>query len=193
MIAALASLATSDATSVWTRTAVMSSIAGHSLAFLGELRKTGLFHGRCGQAWLDDLAFLVGSERDPVQACRLLDRAVRCQAGLAILDGAHCALGRGRQRAGGSIRQVLEGNQSETDGVALGRCGSASPASDGGCKTVWWRSGCSGWRSKDCSRFVSRLLDARQPTAVQLGVLQSIAGILDGDLARQIVMPLEVR
>ena len=61
VIAALASIATADATSVWTRTAVSSSIAGRSLAFLaccgiqkGFLTTAPGGHGLTNwRSWLD--------------------------------------------------------------------------------------------------------------------------------------------
>ena len=190
VIAALASLATRDATSVWTRTAVMSSIAGQSLAFLGELSaKPGFLTADESQAWLDDLAFLVGSERDPAQACRLLDALSDAKLGSQPLMRATLALGRGRQRAGGSIRQVLEGTRANLTASLLADAARITGSSDVAVADRLVAIRLLGLADqKTAHDLFPGLLDARQPTAVQLGVLQSIAGILDGDLARQIVI-----
>ena len=64
VIPALAAIAAKDASSKWTRAAVASSISGRSLALLDALaRQPGFLAGPDGPAWIDDLAFLAGSER----------------------------------------------------------------------------------------------------------------------------------
>ena len=70
VMAALASIATSDATSNWTRTAVLSSIGGHSLAFLGELGvQNGLLLSRCWSAMARRACVLrwIGARSGPVE------------------------------------------------------------------------------------------------------------------------------
>ena len=74
VIPALAAIAARDASSQWTRAAVASSISGRSIALLNALAQQpslGLLTGPDGPAWVDDLAFLASSERDPGQAQRV--------------------------------------------------------------------------------------------------------------------------
>ncbi len=64
VIASLAKLAVKDPESPWMRTAVLSSITGRPVALFDALiRKTGFAGSPGGEAWLDDLAYLAGTER----------------------------------------------------------------------------------------------------------------------------------
>ena len=60
-LAALASIATRDTESPWTRTAILSSISGRELALLDTLvKRDGFIATPASGVWLDELAFLVG-------------------------------------------------------------------------------------------------------------------------------------
>jgi putative membrane-bound dehydrogenase-like protein len=189
VIAALASIATVDAKSNWTRTAVLCSITGHSLAFLRELGiQKGFLTTDSGRAWLNEIAFLVGSERDPVRSSQLLDAIADANVGSQSLMRAAAELGRGRQRAGGSIRNVLERTRSKQVASLLPDAariaGSEDPVED---RLVAIR--LLGMADKKTARdLFPGLLDARQPIAVQLAVLQALGGLLDHDIARRVVM-----
>ncbi|HEX3446899.1 MAG TPA: HEAT repeat domain-containing protein, partial [Isosphaeraceae bacterium] len=189
VIAALASIGTADAPSVWTRTAVSSSIAGRSLAFLGALGiQKGFLTTDAGRAWLDELAFLVGSERDPVQSTRLLDAMNDARIGTQLLMRAAVALGRARQRAGGSIRPVLEGTKSNLAASLLADAVRFA-GSDGQVEDRLVAIKLLRLADQKAARILfPSLLDARQPMAVQLGVLQALGGLFDRDVARQVVM-----
>ena len=153
----------------------LSSIAGHSLAFLDDLStRTGFLTTDAGQAWLDELAFLVGSERDPGQSGRLLDALARCQVGTQPLMRATLALGRGRQRAGGSIRKVLEGTKSNLAASLLADAAGIA-GSDGLVEDRLVAIRLLGLADRKTARdLLPGLLDARQPTAVQLGGLAGL-------------------
>ena len=92
---------------------MLSSISGRSLALLNALsQQPGFLTGPDGQAWIDELAFLAGSERDPGHAREFLERLNTAKLGSRPMMRAVLALARGRQRAGGSVRELLEGKDS---------------------------------------------------------------------------------
>ena len=69
---ALAAMASKDASSRWIRAAIASSISGRSTALLTALaQQPGFLTGPDGQDWIDELAFLAGSERDPGAGARV--------------------------------------------------------------------------------------------------------------------------
>ena len=75
VMVALATIAEKDAASRWTRTAVLSSIAGDPLAFLDIISKrAGFLASGPAQVWIDELAFLVGCGRKPDDAKGFLER-----------------------------------------------------------------------------------------------------------------------
>ena len=104
----LASIAQRDAKSPWTRTAVLSSIAGRPTALLGALaRRPGFFSGVEGSAWLDQLAYLVGVERDPEQLRSVMDQVRRADLGSLTLMRTVLAISRGLQRSGASLPGMI--------------------------------------------------------------------------------------
>jgi len=188
-IAALATIAARDAASVWARTAVLSSVAGRPLALIDALaQRAGFFAAPPGEAWLDELAFLVGSEHKPAQAQRLIQRLNDAGVGSGPLMRAVLALARGQQRAGGSFQSLLQGGSPLliTSLLAEARelAGSNGPLDR---RLVAIRLLGVG-DARTARESFPTLLDARQPSAVQLVVLQALAGVFDRDLAGQIIV-----
>jgi len=187
-VAALAAIAVTDAQSVWARTAVLSSIAGRSLALLDRLANhAGFFAAPPGEAWLDELAFLVGSDPKVAQARRMLERLNAAKVDSGPLMRAVLALARGRRRAGGSFQSLREGMSPALIHSLLAEAtelaGSSGPLDR---RLVAIR--LLGLADAATAReLFPRLLDARQPSAVQLVVLQTLAGLFDRDAARQII------
>jgi len=188
-IAALATIATKDAGNTWTRTAVLSSIAGRSPALLDVLAKRdGFLTTQHGQAWLDDLAFLVGSAREPGQARELWEHLNMDHVGSGPLMRVVLALSRGRQRAGGSFRDLLAGKTSALMSSLLAEAAGLA-GSDGAVEQRLVAIRFLGvGDAKTARELFPKLLDARQPAAVQLAVLQALAGFLDRDVARQLIL-----
>jgi putative membrane-bound dehydrogenase-like protein len=187
-IAALAAIAARDAASIWTRTAILSSVAGRSVVLFGALSKrAGFFTDPTGQAWLDQIAFLVGSQRDPGDSRDLLEELHTARTGPRSLMHAALALARGRQRAGGSFRELLEGKTSNLMASLLAEAArAAGPSGTMEDRITAIRLlGLADARS--ARELLPNLLDARQAVAVQLAVLQALGPLIDRDLAREIV------
>ena len=187
-IAALASIAARDVHNTWTRTAVLSSVAGRSRALFDALtRQPGFFIGPAGQDWLDQLAFLVGCERDPGESRDLIEQFDTARMGSSHLMRAVLALARGRQRVGGSFRDLLDGKTAKLMVSVLAHAAtvavSAGPMDDRllAIRLVGLAD------ARSAHELFPKLLDARQAVDVQLGVLQALAGALDRELAREII------
>jgi putative heme-binding domain-containing protein len=187
-LAALAAIAVTDAQRVWARTAVLSSIAGRPLALVDALaQRTGFFAGPPGDAWLDELAFLVGSDRKVDQTGVLLERLHATGGHSAPVMRAVLALARGRQRAGGSFQSVREAASPALIKSLLAEAqqlaGGSGPL-DRRAVAIRLLGLADAARARE---VLPSLLDIRQPSAVQLVVLQTLAGLLDRDAARQII------
>ncbi len=95
-IAALATIAIQDINSPWTRTAVLSSIAERPLALFEALAKRAEFlNNPGGQAWLTELAYLVGTEQQPAGVDELLRPLRDAGARSETLMGVVLALAQG--------------------------------------------------------------------------------------------------
>jgi putative membrane-bound dehydrogenase-like protein len=187
-IAGLASIALRDKDSTWTRTAVLSAVRGQALTLLDALGKqNGFLSASAGQAWLEELSFLVGREGSPAEAQRVLAQLKSARASSAALMRAALALGRAHRRSGGSRRWLLEGQSSGVMSAlaaqAVSMCASNVPLED---RLVAIRL-LGFFDAKSARNAFPALLDARQPSAVQLAVLQAFAGRFDRDAARQII------
>jgi putative membrane-bound dehydrogenase-like protein len=190
-IAALATISSRDITSPWIRTAVLSSIAGRPLALVEALAKrAGFLTNPASQSWLDELAFLVGSGRRPGDVDELLRRLRDAGARTNTLMGVVLALVRGQQRSGGSFQKMLDEGGTVTSARMASLLAEAVKAagSDGplDCRLVAIRLVGFGDVKSARESFPS-LLDARQPTSVQLTVLQTLSGLLDRGTAQQIL------
>jgi putative membrane-bound dehydrogenase-like protein len=187
-LAALASIAVNDASSPWVRAAVLSSIAGRSLEFYHALAQhEGFFKAGSGLAWLDELASLVGRERAPGEARDLLEDLKAARISSGTLMRVALALGQGRQRAGGSFADLLArptsvlGQSLLADAVRI--VSSDGPVED---RLVAVRLLGLG-DHKTARELFPKVLDARQPTAIQMEALQACAAFLDRDLAGRIM------
>jgi putative membrane-bound dehydrogenase-like protein len=186
---ALAWIAVADARNIWARTAVLSSIAGHSLEFMGALAKhRGFLEAQSGQSWLDELAFLIGAERNPGAAQKLLEQLNRASMGSGAIMRAVLALGRGHQRAGRSFDEIFEGKSSEQKAHLLADAArvadSHGPEGDRIVAIQLLGLG----DVKTARKLLATMLDARQPAAIQMAVLQACAGFLDRELGKQIIL-----
>jgi putative membrane-bound dehydrogenase-like protein len=188
-ITALATIAALDAGSIWTRTAVLSSISGRSAALLDALvaNRAQFFMSSQGDIWLDELVYLVGSECKPCQAQAVLQRLKAAGVGSGPLMRAALALARGLRRAGGSFQSLREGDsRALLESLLVEAREVAGSRQSLDLRLVAIRLIGLG-DPKPARELFTSLLDARQPSAVQLAVLQTLAGSLDRDAARQII------
>jgi putative membrane-bound dehydrogenase-like protein len=191
-ITALALIAERDIGSAWVRTAVLSSIAGRALPLVDALaNRAGFFMNPASQPWLDELAFQVGSGPGPGEIDEFLRRLRDAGARSDTVMSVVLALARGHQRSGGSFQKMLDGCGAETSGRMASLLAEAVQVagSDGALerRLVAIRLIAIGDTKTSRSLFPT-LLDARQPSLVQLTVLQALAGLLDREMAQRIVL-----
>lgn len=186
--AALASLAVNDAESPWMRTAVFSSIAGQPVALFEALaKKRGFLASSAGAPWLDDLAYLVGTDPRPQTLEGFLGRLEGTDLATDKLMRVVLSLARGRRRTGMKFQTLLEGPAStrirallteatrlvdstgsvESRLVAIRLIGLGAPAT--------------------ARKSLPDLLDARQPAAIQLAALQALSECFEPAVATRIV------
>jgi putative heme-binding domain-containing protein len=166
----------------------LSSVAGHAGDLLGLLaRQAGFFEGTGGQEWLSQLAFLAGSERDARASRDLLVQIDAAALGSGALMRAATALARGRQRVGGSFRDLGDGKTAKFIGSLVAAAARVAGA-DGPVEDRAAAIGLLALADEPTARgALPALLDARQPVGVQLAVLQALTRLLDRDTARAIL------
>ena len=188
VIPALAAIASRDASSIWARAAVLSSISGRSIALLDALAwQPGFLAGAQAEAWIDELSFLAASEREPTQAREAMERLSASKIGTRPMMRALIALGRGRQHAGGSVRELLEGKTSHLMASLLTQAARIAEADDDVQARIVAIRLIGQADTKTARELFPTLLDARQPIGVQLAVLQSLSGRSDRELAHEII------
>jgi putative membrane-bound dehydrogenase-like protein len=185
---ALQSIARKDATSQYTRIAVLCSIAGNPLPFLDVLAKQdGFLPSGPGQLWIDELAFLVGCRRKADDARRFLERLQGTGVGSGGLMHALLALARGQTRRGGSFESMIASaslpQAKQLLDAAAGLVGAKGPLDD---RLTAIRLLGLGDR-KIARQVLPDLLAAHEPTAIQLAVLQAMAGFLDRSVSGEIL------
>jgi putative heme-binding domain-containing protein len=187
-IDALAAIAVRDSGSPWTRTAVLSSLAGRSAAFLDALAKRDGFLGSAaGREWLDELAVLIGAERKPDQVREALERLSAAGAASDTMMRAVLGIGRGLERAGGSFRVLLEKMGQFKIEPLLAQAGTVAESDAPAEARVVAIRLLALANSTGAHALFQRLLDARQPAAVQLAALQGFAAAVDRVTARQVI------
>ncbi len=174
-------IAWADWLSGWTRMAVLSSASGHAADLLFGIDKDDfeLWDSEGGGAWLKDLAVLVGAENKPGTVQAVVARFSTEQTRPALTRLVVLALGKGLHRSGGSLRSALHGDAlaaldrvfvkaatvATSDGSLESRVDAAKLLALGPTGTAFGT--------------LPPLLDARQPAALQLAAIQSLAALPD--------------
>lgn len=178
---ALAEIARKDANDRWTRVAVESALAGRSADLIERLsvQDPGFFRSKAGRIWLEDLTVLVGTENDPAQVRSVLARFSGAETPAAFTRAVVLGLGRGLQRSGGSLRGLLAG----PDGAALAPVFARAAETAAGDGDLDARIEAVRLLSLGPVEMavdtLAPLLDARQPSALQLAAVQTLAGVND--------------
>ena len=185
---ALQLIATKDAASQWTRTAVLCAIAGAPLPFLDLLAKNHAFlASRSGQIWIDELAFLIGCGRKSDDAMRLLDRLRVAGVSTGGQMRALLALGRGQTRKGGSFKALVASNSLPPARKLLGEAADVALTGrlvDDRVAAIRLL----GLGDPEIARrLLPELLAAREPAAIQLAVLQALTAFLDKSVSAEIL------
>jgi putative membrane-bound dehydrogenase-like protein len=178
---ALATIAVKDAGDRWVRAAVLSSVPGHGSELIERLeaKAPGFFASAGGRAWLEDLAVLVGTENQPDFVRAVLARFSGPDSDPGLTRTVVLGLGRGLQRAGGSLRGVLKGSVGDSLAPVFTRAAGVAKA-DGpaGSRVDAIRLLSLGPVDLALATVPDRL-DAREPTAVQLAAIQTLADLPD--------------
>ncbi|MDR3633649.1 MAG: c-type cytochrome, partial [Isosphaeraceae bacterium] len=187
----LYAIARKDAGDRWTRQAVMSSLhSSEAVVLLYLLAQAGSFLDEApGNVWLGELSTLVGAGNEPadVRATLSLFTDPGANEGPARLNAVLLGLGRGLQRSGGSLRAALEGPGAE--GIApLFERAAQTVAGDGPVAARLDAIRLLGLGpATGALKALPPLLDARQPTPVQLAALQALANLADPNVGTSLI------
>jgi putative membrane-bound dehydrogenase-like protein len=187
-IAALATIAVHDAADPWTRTAVLSSIGGRERALIAALTANPSFFAQpAGRLWLGELAVLVGATNKATDTQALLDQFAGPQADPGQARVVVLGLGRGLQRAGGSLRSFLNGPAAAQLAPLFERAARVA-ADEGETPARIDAIRLLGLGPVDSAlNVLPPLLDARQPVAAQLAALQTMADLPDHRVAASVI------
>jgi putative membrane-bound dehydrogenase-like protein len=187
-IAALAALAARDAQSPWVRTAVLSSLAGRAVALFQALtKKAGFLETSAGQVWLDELAYLIGTDRTPRVVDEFLGRLGGSGLAPDKLMRVVLSVARGRRRAGMPFQTLLDGPAAGKIRDLLAEAARlVDSAGSVDSRLVAIRLLGLG-AAETARKSFPDLLDARQPAAVQLAALQALSECFEPAVAARIV------
>jgi putative membrane-bound dehydrogenase-like protein len=188
VINALAQIAVRDAADPWTRMAIQSSVAHRAGQLLAVLAEKPRFLGSSqGQLWLGDLATLIGGERDPAQIKQLLKRLQDTRTGSDVMTRVLIALNQGLRRAGSSLTAVL-GEEAAALLEPLGKLAEetamSAMAADRRLPAIALLALAHPGR---IVALMPDLLDAHEPTDVQLAALHALGEVHDPGVARSIL------
>ena len=178
---ALAAIATLDAGDRRTRAAVLSSVPGRSADLIANLaeKSPGFFGRPEGGPWLDDLAMLVGMEKDPVAVKAVVARFSGPDSNPAMTHEVLLGLGTGLKRAGSSLREALRGPIVPELGAVFDRAARVAEV-DGPVAARVESIGLLGYGPLDQAlATIPGRLDAREPTEVQLAAIQALKDMPD--------------
>jgi putative membrane-bound dehydrogenase-like protein len=179
-IDALATIAARDAGDPWTRWAVLSASGGRTPALIAALAaKSGFFDTADGRNWLEELAVLVGAEKQPAEVDRLLEAYTGPAADPGQVRAVVVGLGRGLQRARGSVKVLLEGPAAARLAPLVEKA-ARNAAADGPDGPRIDAIRLIGLAAPETALAVlPDLLDARQPSSVALEALRALADVPD--------------
>jgi putative membrane-bound dehydrogenase-like protein len=184
---ALAAIAVRDAGDRFTRAAVMTAIAGRAPVLLARLAGGDFLASAAGRPWLDDLATMIGQAKDPkaiekVVADLFADDHSDDLRGRVVL-----ALGAGLKRVRGSLRETLSPASWERLAPLFDAAAKAADSGEpaGRRVTAVALVGLSG--PERSLEALPQLLDARQPSEVQLAALRALAAQDDPGVAAAIL------
>ena len=187
-IAALSKIADRDASDAWTRAAVLSSIVDRADDLMLSLAEVPGFLKRPeGRAWLDDLSVVLGNQNNAASIKKVVKRFTGPGSDPLLTSPVLLGLGVGIERAGGSLRELLKNIPSSIlskvfenaekvslrDGAESSRVDAISLLGLGPVERVFL--------------LTPTLLDARQPTSVQLAAIQTLGRQSDPRVAETII------
>lgn len=187
---ALATITLRDAKDRWTRAAVQSSLKGRPRTFLDRLaERSPEFLGTAeGRRWLEELTLLVGAENRPADVGAVLGRFTSPGTEPGVTRSALLGLGRGLQRAGGSLRRAMAGPAGETLGRVFAKAADSASRDETPAEARIEAVRLLSLGSVDLAiGTLPPLLDARYPAPLQLSALQTLGGLNDPRVAPAIL------
>jgi putative membrane-bound dehydrogenase-like protein len=189
VIEALARVAVHDADDIWNRAAVLSSISKRTSALMEALAaKPGFFQTQAGRGWLDELSILVGSEKDPAEMQRLVERLIKSGTSNDEMISVLAALGRGLRRSGKPPRDAYRGIEAK---FLRSLFAQAAQAAVSELEPADRRLASIALLGTDASpvtwKVLRELLEARQPVSVQLAALRALAGMRQPEVGELVV------
>ncbi len=184
---ALASIAIRDAGDRHARAAVMTAVAGRGPDLLARLAAGDFLGSPAGRPWLDDLATMIGQTKDPEAVGKVVADLFAGNQSDDLRGRVVLALGAGLKRVGGDLRTTLPPASWERLAplfdAAAEAVDSDAPVADRVRDVALV--GLSG--PERALEALPPLLDARQPSEVQLAALHALAADADPAVARAII------
>jgi putative heme-binding domain-containing protein len=180
-IGALAAIADQGKDDQWTRAAVLSSIVNRTRSMIEALAAfRGFFDTPSGRQWLVELAMLTGAENRPDDVRAILERFATEETDLDRAAALILGLGRGLRRSGGSLAGALAGPASAKVAPLFVRA--SRIALDAGAEPVARVDAIrllALGSADEALKVLPSLLDARQPSGVQVAAVQGLADLQD--------------
>ncbi len=186
-LGALLRIAVRDRDDPWTRAAVESSLRGRAGQFARVMAEQGtLVDTVGGRALLADLATLVGVENKPQEVAELLGRFAGEDADPARARAVLVGLGKGLQRSGGSLRKVLNGPLADSISPLFAKA-TTTAQGEGSVEDRSEAIRLVGMGPLANSlEVLPELLDARQPSEIQLAALQALAEVPSSEVGPRV-------
>ena len=188
-IDALAAIAERDMGDRWTKAAVLSSIAGRTRPMIEALAaRRGFFGTSSGREWLVELATLTGAENRPDDVRAILERFATEDTDSGHAVALILGLGRGLRRSGGSLAEALTGPASAKVAPLFARASKTAldAEADSTARVDAIRLVALG-PADQAMKILPTLLDARQPSGVQVAAVQGLADLSDRRVGPAIV------
>ena len=150
-------------------------------------RQEGFFDSGSGQVWLDEIASLIGAQRDPAQLRRLISRFAASRRDPGLVIRVVVALDRGSRRSGTRLAELLREDWAKLIGplAIQARAIAESDASLDRRLPAIALLGMSG--ANRALEVLPGLLDARQPAPVQVAALHALGELNDPSVGRLVV------
>ncbi len=181
---ALAKIVVRDPGDRWIRAAVLSSVSGHPDSLTEKLAVKGFFNTPEGVAWAGELAALVGSENRAGAVKTIVDLASAEGATLELTSAAFLGLGRGLQRSGSSLRDVMDSPKARKKlGPVFIKAAEVAAGNGSVASRVEAIRLFSLGPIEPILNFLPAFLEGKEPTAVQLAALLALNEIAEPKVA----------
>ena len=174
-VSALAEIVEQDSGDPWTRSAVLSSLAGRADALLATLvARPEFLDGPDAATWLGELALLVGASGDADSLEALITQIAGPDARPAVVRAILVGLGEGLRRSGASTDSLRTGAAGEALSPVFDRAAEAATGEGDGRDRIEAIQLLALSPAGLAFDVLPELLDGRQPASVQLAALRTL-------------------